>query len=489
MSTRWTGALPTGAPATRSGRRPSISDAYTDIPTFGSHRNPRDHFHSQVLRFLLSGKGDIAQSILEFHQHFIDTESKFVPLDKEDGRRQGGCSPAWSADGFEPGISAEFRFLRSPLKSMESRIQDYIRQSPRPNPLTQPIQILLVQLLNRLEARKWRNAAISDGARRIEWTCKCGRKIFDDYETFHPEGASVVFPLLEKNLKTYPSVATSLSSESSEGSGATTAAQTRNLSITSFFRGLAVSLTSLKGPALPQHNNTSPADPARLGVCPQPAETDPRRGTHTFLLLCLPFMRTAIKLLQLETCTIYSDREFFRALAYHYSASRGRTSWARLRKVRSLKFVEFEVFQSELVNIRQCPSLPPESLRMSEYTYQPALAVPPIGSNLLTHLFENPDHAEVLPVLFQRIPRKLRSRLTACQRKGSAVGWGIQVDEGLNWVGLLVWGSVGFFVCLAIALGWTLARDDAQGGFAIASFVLTFLVFCGGLAHAEMASW
>lgn len=150
---------------------------------------------------------------------------------------------------------------------------------------------------------------------------------------------------------------------------------------------------------------------------------------------------------------------------------------------------QFEVFQSELVNIRQCPSLPPESRRVSEYTYQPALTIPPIGSNLLTHLFENPDHAEVLPVLFHRIPKKLHSRLTACRVQGSSVGWGIQVDEGLDWAALLVWGSAGFLVCLVVAVTWTLARGDVQGGFAIASFLLAFLVFCGGVAHAETSSW
>lgn len=165
---------------------------------------------------------------------------------------------------------------------------------------------------------------------------RCGRKICDDYEPFHQEAASIVFSRLEDSLKAYPSVATSPSSESSEGPGSQAATQAWKLLVPSFLKALVASLT----PSLPQHKSSSPADPARLGVCPQPATTDPRRGTHTFLLLCLPFMRTAIKLLQLEMCTIYSDREFFRALAHHYSASRGRTRWARLRKVQSLKFVE-----------------------------------------------------------------------------------------------------------------------------------------------------
>ncbi|KLU84488.1 hypothetical protein MAPG_03529 [Magnaporthiopsis poae ATCC 64411] len=406
---------------------------------------------TEVLRFLLSNKLGITQSILGMHQPLLDPKSELMTMDKWGSRNLNICSPT-SLDRWKPGIRREFSFLRAPAVKMQSRIEDYIRQQPRPNPITRPLQVLLVRVSNGLESLKQKCKPIRDGARRMEWTCGCGRKICDDYEPFDQEAANIVFSPL---LKVYPRAAISPSSESSEGSGSQTATQAWKLLIPSFLKAPVVSLA----PSLPQYNSSSPADPARLGVCPQPATTDPR-GTHTFLLLCLPFMRTAIKLLEPEMCTIYSDREFFRALAHHYSASRRRTRWARLRKVRSLKFVEFEVFQSELVYIRQCPSLPPESRRVSEYTYQPALTVPPIGSNLLTHLFENPDHADVLPVLFSRIPKKLHPRLTACRVQGTSVGWGIQIDEGLNWLALLVWGSAGFLVCLVGAVAWALARDD-----------------------------
>lgn len=83
------------------------------------------------------------------------------------------------------------------------------------------------------------------------------------------------------------------------------------------------------------------------------------------------------------------------------------------------------------MDIKQCPSLPPADL-WADYACQPAESVPPIGSRLLTHLFERPNHAEVLPVLFQRVPRKLKTGLQACHLKGSSVGWGIEIVEGLD---------------------------------------------------------
>ncbi|KAI6427232.1 hypothetical protein MCOR21_006256 [Pyricularia oryzae] len=194
-------------------------------------------------------------------------------------------------------------------------------------------------------------------------------------------------------------------------------------------------------------------------------------------------MRHGAKLFQPETCTINSDREFFQAVRHHYRQGRGSTAWSRLRKVRSLKFVKFEVYQSELVDIQQCPSMPPNLL---DYLYEPAESNPPVGPNLLMHLFEHPDHAEVLPVLFRRIPKKL-SRLQACQRTGSSVGWGLQIHEGLDWVALFYCGCVGFAACLITAVAWTVVRDDVQGGFAIASFMLAFLALCGGMVHSEVA--
>ena len=71
----------------------------------------------------------------------------------------------------------------------------------------------------------------------------------------------------------------------------------------------------------------------------------------------------------------------------------------------------------------------------TQYTYEtmPADVMPPIGSNHLMHLFEHPEHAEVIPVLYRKIPKTLRARLVACPRKGSSVGWGLQFVEGMNW--------------------------------------------------------
>ena len=37
------------------------------------------------------------------------------------------------------------------------------------------------------------------------------------------------------------------------------------------------------------------------------------------------------------------------------------------------------------------------------------------------HLFQHPEHADVEPVMYRKIPKKLRDRLQACPVKGSTV--------------------------------------------------------------------
>ncbi|KAI8714039.1 hypothetical protein NCS52_01123200 [Fusarium sp. LHS14.1] len=157
--------------------------------------------------------------------------------------------------------------------------------------------------------------------------------------------------------------------------------------------------------------------------------------------------------------------------------------WRWFRRVTSIEFVKFEFFLSELVNIQQCPSLPGRQDRV-EYNFEQVDIDPPIGPNLLSHLFENPDHAEVLPVLFNRIPKKMRKRLSACPRKGSSTGWGISFIETLDTFVVFLFGCIGFTISLVAAVVYTVIMGDIQGGFAIGAFLLAFVLFCGGCLHS-----
>ncbi|KAF3762566.1 hypothetical protein M406DRAFT_341767 [Cryphonectria parasitica EP155] len=147
------------------------------------------------------------------------------------------------------------------------------------------------------------------------------------------------------------------------------------------------------------------------------------------------------------------------------------------------------MYKSKLVDIHIHPAIPPEDQARQNYTYEPlpAETIPPIGPNLLMHLFEHPDHAEILPILYKKIPQKLRAQLEACPIKGSAVGWGLQFVEGTNWFHVFLCGCLGFISALLFAVVWSIVRRDIQGGFAISGFMLAFLGFCLGIARTEAA--
>jgi hypothetical protein len=146
------------------------------------------------------------------------------------------------------------------------------------------------------------------------------------------------------------------------------------------------------------------------------------------------------------------------------------------------------MYPSQLVDVQNCPDVPNDPRAFADYTFDPLPAEtnPPIGPRLLAHLLEHPGHAEVLPILYRKFPKKLRVKLQACSQKGRAAGWGIEFVEGLNWFIVFLCGCAGFTAALASAIVWTVLRDDVQGGFAIAGFMLAFLGFCLGVARTEI---
>jgi hypothetical protein len=87
------------------------------------------------------------------------------------------------------------------------------------------------------------------------------------------------------------------------------------------------------------------------------------------------------------------------------------------------------MYKSQLVDVQKRPDVPTAAQAYDKYDFYPIPAEtnPPVGPNLLTHLLEHPEHAEVLPVLYRKFPKKLRAKLEACPRKGSAVGWALSL--------------------------------------------------------------
>ena len=157
-------------------------------------------------------------------------------------------------------------------------------------------------------------------------------------------------------------------------------------------------------------------------------------------------------------------------------------SWFSLKQLTRIQFVQFELHKNELVDVRKLNDLPPETRDDYRYRPVPPEIIPPIGENLLMHLYDHPEDADDDGFCLDRVPKKLRKRLTCSQR----IGWGVNFSEGLNVKKVCVLGLIGLFTSTAFGMAWSIKRNDVQGGFGVAAFVLMALSFVTGILQAVL---
>ncbi|KAL7626544.1 hypothetical protein AAE478_003316 [Parahypoxylon ruwenzoriense] len=437
--------------------------------------NPRK---KQASRFVRKRTLDVATRIWEAHcpdlapgkDEVLEIEGDDQPRDIEEELDEEAAN-----DSLDYRVIDDFIFGTSPITFLESNVREWVLLA-QPREPSSYIRVFghALRFPFKCVVAKFSHTASRDSA-VLEHRCICGQVISDKYNE-HRVGA---LEDLATQLQSYGKLAQPQQAQRS-GTGITAQrAVSICTQIWSFCKNVAQGSRKATQ-SLPSHRPTSGT--SNLYGCPR--TPGPLQGTHNFLLLCLPFMRWGTKLHQAEVCRVNSDRDFFNLLRSNYQETRGRMPWSWLRRVSAIDFVRFEMFESQLVDIQLKPSIPPEDHRQ-DYAFEllNADTFPPIGPNLLMHYFEHPDHADVIPVLFRRIPKKLRNKLSACPIKRSSIGWGLQLAEGVDPFLLFCYGCAAFAVALTVAIIWSTLRDDVQGGFAIAGFVLAFFMFCGGVGN------
>lgn len=228
--------------------------------------------------------------------------------------------------------------------------------------------------------------------------------------------------------------------------------------------------------SLPFHYNAT----HRVGARGDTQVTRPHADAERqYLLLCIPMQGSTNQLLQIETTRPpTSDRAFFQLLRQTYKAHRGQFRLCfSLRRLIEIRFVQFELFRHDLADVRKYDCIPPETQR-DTYVYRPMPAEfePPIGKNQMKHLYDHPDHADNIPVCFARVPRKLHERLFYKSLADRNEGWGVCFIEGVSWSRGCLFGLVGVMASTMFGVAWTVLKDDIQGGFGVASYMLAVLV-------------
>lgn len=359
--------------------------------------------------------------------------------------------------------STEIFFRQSPFIQWVFNIPTLTRQSNAVQNLFQTSQNLKL-----LGTAMWKRPPMASKKTRIEWHCKCGHKIWDDFTEVRPGAAS----RLKQALINHESGNTN-TGRSSNSSGCSRYFSSSLSSLFTFWssnipsKGLESGLPTHEPPKNQLHPNN-----------PKAAEPTPFPWELLYLLLCYPSGRYATRLLQLDLHQLepMSDQSLFIILCSNYKSMRGRLfSLVSLKTLRSIKFIHFEMYRSFLIDVRQKDVIPPPG--HIEYCYSPAPpeVIPPIGHNHLMHLFLNPSHADDDTVCLDRFPKKLKEKLSCKKGQATSFGWGLEFVEGWDMKSIWVIAFIIFGLgSLILGILWSVYKHSIQDAFAISGYMVSF---------------
>ncbi|KNG46731.1 transcription factor c2h2 [Stemphylium lycopersici] len=331
---------------------------------------------------------------------------------------------------------------------------------------------------------------VPEGHVRVRWTCTCGDPLYDDFIEQRPNAARLLEAYLNRPRAHTPRSPTSQSSTAS--------------SMTSIFDSasrastLATPSSTHGGPdPWSRGNDPSKYSPSRIRSDNPFSVRMPSFAEESWLLTCANEGRMTPKIVHLDVneSRIRSDKDLATSLREHYDQLNYRWfNWARLRGLTTIEFVQFEVHRNRFADIRATPSMPPKSASSSvsatteqdksrapsqqPYTFEPNDLLPPVGSTYLLHLFQHPNDYDGELITYLRCPKRR-------QRLEFGMGWGVHLVEGF--LAQRVW-AVTMGVCglgsAAFAILWTIKKDDIQGAFGVAQWVLGIAVLLVGAMQA-----
>ncbi|ORY06759.1 hypothetical protein BCR34DRAFT_543101 [Clohesyomyces aquaticus] len=312
------------------------------------------------------------------------------------------------------------------------------------------------------------------GKIRVWYTCNCGALIYDDYSELRSGGIQ----RLQRRLK----MDEIIRKYSGGGSSSRHSHQTLSRFLALFPRFRSVSRTQ-GGGSLPQHQaGEATVGAGWTGNCQ--THTSVSANQHRYIHCCFPYKRYAMRMDPLRVCELRSDFDLFMSIRSRFFERRASSVFS-FKKPAKLEFVKFTMYQRNLVDINVAPDIPPES-KKDEYEYDPMPAdtIPPVGSNLLMHYFENPEEASNIPGILNYIPKRKREKLELNPVAGSATGWGLDIILGADSKKLFLGGLAGCLISIAFGVAWSIARKDVQGAFGVASFTLAMFVLTLGALDA-----
>ncbi|KAF7884178.1 uncharacterized protein EAF02_004514 [Botrytis sinoallii] len=314
---------------------------------------------------------------------------------------------------------------------------------------------------------------VAIGKTRVEWRCKCGQKIYDDFTELRPGAANRLKQALTNN--------DSGSTNTNRSSSFSDCSKSFSKSLSSIFtvwssNSSRKSLSSGLPTHEPSKNQLDSNNPNTVRPIPLPVE-------NVYLLICYPSGRYATRLLQLGLHNLEpkSDQSLFTILRTNYKSMRSRfLSLISLKTLRSIKFVHFEMYRSSLIDVRQQDVKPPPDHIEYRYSPAPPEVIPPIGENNLMHLFLHPDHADEDTVCLDRFPKKLKEKLSCKKGQPTNFGWGLEFVEGWDMKSIWIVAFISWIGSLLLGILWAVYTHSIQDAFTIAGYMVSFTAISVG---------
>lgn len=339
----------------------------------------------------------------------------------------------------------------------------------------------LLDGLQHLRATYGGERPVPTGHVRVRWTCSCGEPLYDDFVERRPGAARLLEAYLNRPRVHTPSSPVSRSSTSTSMSSVFDNASRAST--------LATPSSTYGGPSSWGTNNSaSKYSPTRIKNNNPFSVSIGQPIEDSWLLTCANEGRSTPKIVHLDVNMqrIRSDKDLAMILRGHYEyLNRQWLKWTRLRGLTTIEFVQFEVHRNRFADIRATPSMPPASSSVNDkspsqhpYTFQPVDLIPPVGSQYLLHLFKHPEDYDGELITYLRAPKR-RERLEF------GMGWGINLVEGFLaqkvWAVLMTFFGAGSAI---FAILWTVKKDDVQGAFGVAGWIVTLAVLVVGALQA-----
>ncbi|KAL6702509.1 hypothetical protein ACN47E_001599 [Coniothyrium glycines] len=324
---------------------------------------------------------------------------------------------------------------------------------------------------------------------RVRWTCSCGQHLYDDFIEQRPNAARLLEAYLNRprahaprSPRSQTSTASSISSIFDASSRAST---------------LTTPSSTYSGPSsLANIHKQSRYSPTRVRSNNSFNVRMPSYTQESWLLTCANEGKLTPKVVHIDVNEgrVKSDKDLALALREHHDQlNRQWYSWARLRGLTTIEFVQFEIHRNRFADIRATPSMPPKSATPSTmtsdpekstspsqhpYNFEPNDLLPPVGSTYLLHLFRHPNDYDGELITYLRCPKR-RERLEF------GMGWGVHLVDGF--LAQRVWAftmAVFGLGSVAFAVMWAIKKDDVQGAFGVAQWVLGIAVLLVGALQA-----